>query len=82
MKYLRTILSVVVLATFIVLAGQTEYNNGYKEGYKKGWCYGHTFCMEPFAPIPPIAPLGRDTYNDGYNDGFLKGIDKRKASGK
>jgi hypothetical protein len=47
------------------------FADGYRDGYKKANPMG-------MSPIPPIAPIGRNSYEDGFGLGYAQGmIDKR-----
>jgi hypothetical protein len=47
------------------------FADGYRDGYKKA----NPMSM---SPIPPIAPIGRNSYEDGFGLGYAQGmIDKR-----
>jgi hypothetical protein len=43
------------------------FADGFRAGYKKAYPLG-------ICPIPPIPPIGRNTYGDGYGIGYSRGL--------
>jgi hypothetical protein len=48
-------------------AAKASFSDGYKAGYKKAYPLG-------LCPIPPIPPIGKNTYEDGYGMGYAQGV--------
>ena len=47
------------------LAG--TFSDGFRAGYKAAYPLG-------LCPIPPIPPIGKDTYGHGYGIGYARGV--------
>lgn len=45
----------------------SDFSAGYRAGYKKANPTG-------LCPIPPIPPIGQNTYGDGYGMGYARGL--------
>ena len=52
--------------TTIQTASKSFYD-GYRDGFKKAYPFG-------MCPIPPIPPIGKNTYGDGYGMGYSAGM--------
>lgn len=79
---MRKLFPIILGASLCFMSTSTTagdgFCDGYEDGYKEGWCYEQGFgCMEPMAPMCPMARMGEDTYKDGYNRGFSDGKKKR-----
>lgn len=44
-----------------------DFSSGYRAGYKKAYPFG-------LCPLPPLPPLGRNSYEDGFGMGYAQGM--------
>jgi hypothetical protein len=74
MKKLFLALALALLSAHFALAGES-FSRGFELGFDQGFKHVRgEFSLPPVSPLPPIPPIGQDTFFGGYNAGFLQGI--------
>jgi hypothetical protein len=72
MKYIVA-LSLLFVLQINFYFSQSDFYSGFNAGYEKA---------NPISipPVPPLPPIGKDTYGDGYGLGYAKGLADYNAS--
>jgi hypothetical protein len=47
------------------------FGSGFSEGFRDGYRKAHPMGL---CPIPPLPPLGKNSYEDGFGMGYMRGL--------
>lgn len=69
---------ICLLGIFIFMGFGSAFCQGWEAGYIAGYCYGQSYCANPYVPFCPYPKWNEKTYQDGYNRGFLAGMNAKR----
>jgi hypothetical protein len=52
-----------------------DFDRGYREGYRVAYPIGRS-------PLPPVPPVGKNTYQHGYGMGYAQGLMDKANAGR